>query len=140
MKSCTNIFSNMRVIYQDLSSVMIVTRRFPRNVPGPYISLYILTKPSSSVLCVVKVRDPYYLFYTTNIPFSVETLGPWSCEIVHKRSAFFTQRISLAIQRGNSAAVMGTLLGSSYLEEVFCVIGRYSFKYILKLIITGHYY
>jgi hypothetical protein len=39
-----------------------------------------------------------------------------------KAIAFLKQRISLAIQRRNLATVMGTLLGSSNLEEVSYVL------------------
>uniref|UniRef100_A0A8D8ZV44 Uncharacterized protein n=1 Tax=Cacopsylla melanoneura TaxID=428564 RepID=A0A8D8ZV44_9HEMI len=69
------------------------------------------------------------------VPFSVETLGPWceeakrfvkevgrrlvDCTGERRAAAFFSERISLSIQRGNAAAVMGTVAGGSRLEEVF---------------------
>ncbi|KAI5756045.1 hypothetical protein M8J77_021595 [Diaphorina citri] len=75
-----------------------------------------------------------YLF----VPFSVETLGPWSestktfTKEIGRRliersgdgraAAFLTQRISLAIQRGNSAAAMGTLPMGSSLDEMFYIL------------------
>lgn len=75
-----------------------------------------------------------YLF----VPFSVETLGPWSestkkfTKDIGRRliersgdrraAAFLTQRISLAIQRGNSAAAMGTLPMGSSLDEMFYIL------------------
>ncbi|KAI5735063.1 hypothetical protein M8J77_013628 [Diaphorina citri] len=75
-----------------------------------------------------------YLF----VPFLVETLGPWSegtkkfTKDIGRRliersgdgraAAFLTQRISLAIQRGNSAAAMGTLPMGSSLDEMFYIL------------------
>jgi Adenylate kinase and related kinases len=52
-----------------------------------------------------------------------------------KAAAFLTRRIFLAIQRRNSAAVVGTLLGSSNLEEVF-LCNIHSFEYIYFLLRT----
>ncbi|KAF2896372.1 hypothetical protein ILUMI_09803 [Ignelater luminosus] len=66
---------------------------------------------------------------------SVETFGPWSKEaqdLVHtigtnlnqisgdsRSKQFLTQRISLAIQRGNAACVFETLTSSTSMEEIF---------------------
>ena len=68
-------------------------------------------------------------------PFGVETLGPWGpgahtlfrelserlVEVSHDRRAgtYLAQRISIAIQRGNAASILGTLPGGSDLAEVF---------------------
>ena len=65
-------------------------------------------------------------------PFGVETLGPWgrSAQVLHKElsrrlreatgdpraGSFLAQRISIAIQRGNAACVMGTLPKGQNLE------------------------
>ncbi|KAF2904614.1 hypothetical protein ILUMI_01552 [Ignelater luminosus] len=67
--------------------------------------------------------------------FAVKTLGPWSNsarnfvnELGHtmmvgtedaRSKQFFIQRISLAIQRGNAASVMGTFPPSVAIEEIF---------------------
>ncbi|KAF2896322.1 hypothetical protein ILUMI_09853 [Ignelater luminosus] len=69
------------------------------------------------------------------LPFAVESLGPWSNsvrnfinELEHgmmmatgdaQSKQFFIQRISLAIQRGNAASVMGTFPPSAAMEEIF---------------------
>lgn len=69
------------------------------------------------------------------VPFSVETMGPW-CEDAIKfvdelgkmielktneprSKTFLKQRISMAIQKGNAAAVMGCFEPSDSMEEVF---------------------
>ena len=68
-------------------------------------------------------------------PIAVETFGSWGrqghtlvkeigqklCDITgDKRSTFYLfQRISMAIQRGNAASVLGTVPSSSNLEEIF---------------------
>lgn len=69
------------------------------------------------------------------VPFCVETFGPWGekaksffKELGEKiksacheprASSFLMQRISLAIQRGNAASVLGTLPELQQLDEVF---------------------
>lgn len=69
--------------------------------------------------------------------FAVETLGPWSNDAkwlfkelghllqtstgVPRARAFLQQRISIAIQRGNAASVLGTVPPSAGLEEVFLI-------------------
>ena len=73
------------------------------------------------------------------MPVGLETFGSWGPE-GHKlikdigkklkevtgepRSTFFlTQRISMAIQRGNSSSVQGTVLSVEGLDEIFEIIG-----------------
>ena len=68
------------------------------------------------------------------VPFAVESLGPWgdeakqlvqriSSQIKSKNSRnFITQRISLAIQRGNAASVLGTIPADTGLDEIFYFI------------------
>jgi hypothetical protein len=69
------------------------------------------------------------------VAFSLETFGPWSPDAkelfkdiskllleksgVSESPSYFQQRISIAIQRGNAASVLGTVAKSSGLEEVF---------------------
>ncbi|XP_041969242.1 uncharacterized protein LOC121726080 [Aricia agestis] len=69
------------------------------------------------------------------LPFGVETLGPWgpSAKVLFKdlsqrlvdksndprAGAYLGQRISLAIQRGNAASVIGTLPAASDLDLIF---------------------
>lgn len=65
------------------------------------------------------------------VPFSVETFGPWGSEskrlmkeislkIKNKNAhSYLIQKISLAIQRGNSASVLSTLPVGTDLEEIF---------------------
>lgn len=74
-----------------------------------------------------ELEDRGFLF----CPFAVETLGPWGDEAkslifaiskkidTKEAKSFITQRISIAIQRGNAASVLGTLPVESGLEEIF---------------------
>ena len=72
-----------------------------------------------------------YLF----TPIAIETLGSWG-QLSHglikeigqkirditgeRRSSFYLfQRISMAIQRGNAASVLGTVVSTSKLDEIF---------------------
>jgi len=69
------------------------------------------------------------------VPFAVETLRPW-CEDAKnivtalgrqitritgepRQKMYLTQRISIAIQRGNAASIMGTLPPAVPMEEMF---------------------
>jgi hypothetical protein len=72
------------------------------------------------------------------IPFAVETFGPWCNEArdfvqsVGKRlrsitgeprsTNYLRQRISIAIQRGNAASVMGSLPPTGSMEEIFYLL------------------
>jgi hypothetical protein len=40
---------------------------------------------------------------------------------VSESPSYFQQRISIAIQRGNAASILGTVAKSSGLEEIFCL-------------------
>jgi hypothetical protein len=69
------------------------------------------------------------------VPFAVETLGPFGDEAMDlvkdlgrrliessgelRSRAYLTQRISIAIQRGNAASIFATVPRSSQLTEVF---------------------
>ncbi|XP_073960116.1 uncharacterized protein [Choristoneura fumiferana] len=71
-------------------------------------------------------------------PFGVETLGPWGPEAKQlfrqissrlvdtsrdrRAGAYLAQRISLAIQRGNAASLLGTAPQSSSLEDIFYLV------------------
>lgn len=75
--------------------------------------------------------DSGYMFE----PFGMETLGPWgpgahttfkelAKRLVdatgdQKAGAYLAQRISIAVQRGNAAGLLGTLPPSSELESIF---------------------
>lgn len=75
-----------------------------------------------------------YLF----VPFAVETMGPWCDEAIRffdelaKRIAiktneprsgtFLRQRLSIAIQRGNAAAVMGTFRSNDKMDEIYYIL------------------
>ena len=68
-------------------------------------------------------------------PVAIETLGPWApmglklikevgkkiCDLTgEKRStSYLFQSISIAIQRGNAASVMGTVYNDRKLEEIY---------------------
>ena len=69
------------------------------------------------------------------VPIAVETFGAWGPEGAHliksigkkiqdltgeKRSTFFLfQSVSMAVQRGNAASVLGTLKSGEKLDEIF---------------------
>ncbi len=79
------------------------------------------------------IEDGYHF-----IPFAVETLGPWCQEAIEFTSAlgkaisnesgeprstsFLRQRISIAIQKGNAACIMGTIPSSRSMEEIFYLL------------------
>ena len=85
-----------------------------------------------------KYRDlsPNYLF----CPLGFETLGPWGPEAKNligkigkliikatgdpRSTSFLIQRISLELQRGNAASVLGTAPKSEDLNSAFEVVGR----------------
>lgn len=82
-------------------------------------------------------RHKYSVISSTYIfePFGVETLGPWGHRAHHlfreiskrlveatrdpRAGGYLAQRISLAIQRGNAASILGTLPPGEELGEVF---------------------
>ena len=51
----------------------------------------------------------------------VKEIGRKICEVTgERRSTFYLfQRISMAVQRGNAASILGTVSSSSNLEEIF---------------------
>ena len=69
------------------------------------------------------------------LPIAIETLGAWGTEGLsfiktigqkiqrltgNKRSTFFLfQSISIAVQRGNAASILGTLKPGKKLDEVY---------------------
>jgi hypothetical protein len=74
------------------------------------------------------------------VPIAIETLGPWSDDakkIINeigqkiqkitnesRSTSYLTQRISIAVQRGNAASVLGTIEDSNNdkLEEIFYIL------------------
>lgn len=80
------------------------------------------------------IIDKNYQF----LAFAVETMGPWSDEAIRfanklgdllisetgeaRAKLFFMQNISIAIQRGNAASVMGTFPSGGNLDEIFYLI------------------
>jgi hypothetical protein len=68
---------------------------------------------------------------------AVETMGPWSADmkafmrtlssrLVHasgdpRAGAYLSQRIALAVQRGNAASVMGSMPQAELLDGLFCL-------------------
>ena len=78
--------------------------------------------------------DRNYIF----VPFAVETMGPWCDEAIHffdevskkivqntnepRSKSFLRQRISMAIQRGNAAAIMGTFRTVDKMDEIFYLL------------------
>jgi hypothetical protein len=95
-------------------------------------------KSGSAALSAEKLKHGKYCTIKENhnfVAFSLETFGPWSPDAkelfkdiskflleksgVSESPSYFQQRISIAIQRGNAASVLGTVAKSSGLEEVF---------------------
>ena len=80
------------------------------------------------------ITDQNYFF----VPFAVETLGPWCDDAIDlvnslgnrinlitgepNSKLYLKQRISLAIQRGNAASVMGAFLPQFTMEEIFYIL------------------
>lgn len=88
-----------------------------------------------------KKRNKYKSIIDKNyefIAFAVETMGPWSEEAINfanklgerlinetgeqRAKLFFMQNISIALQRGNAASVMGTFPSDEGLNEIFFII------------------
>ena len=93
---------------------------------------------SSAAISAVNTKRAKYRELMDNynfIVFAVETLGPWCPEAKalvqeigkkleeitgdSRATNFLKQRISIAIQRGNAASVMGTFPQSQDLHEIF---------------------
>jgi hypothetical protein len=88
---------------------------------------------------VVRVKENTYAPLLSQnyhfVPFAVETMGPWCKEAkvffnelaknislkTHepRSKSFLQQKISMAIQKGNAASVMGTFLETEKMEEIF---------------------
>jgi len=94
--------------------------------------------PGSAADKAEKAKNALYEELTSDYiftPIAVETMGSWVKEshsfikeigsklgdiTGNKKSTFYLfQRISMAIQRGNAASVLGTIGSSSQLEEIF---------------------
>ena len=52
------------------------------------------------------------LFWKTN----------WKCDMIRISTSYLTQRISLAIQRGNAASILGAIPQTRGLEEIFYIL------------------
>lgn len=79
------------------------------------------------------INQNYYF-----VPFAVETMGPWCADALHffdilsrkialktnepRSKSFLKQRISMAIQRGNAASVMGTFRDCDKMNEIFYLL------------------
>ena len=81
-------------------------------------------------------RDKYAELATSNdfVPIAVETMGAWGADALAltaelggriaaltgepRSTSFLRQRLDIAIQRGNAAAVRGTLPGANHLGGV----------------------
>jgi len=89
----------------------------------------------------VNKRNKYQLITSQNyyfVAFAVETLGVWGDETTSfvetlgntiniitgepRSKLYLKQRISLAIQRGNAACIMGTFLPHRSMEEIFYIL------------------
>ena len=72
------------------------------------------------------------------VPVAFETFGPWGNQAKaflstigrkitdhtgeKRASAFLFQRLSIAIQRGNAASILGTIPKSAALDEIFLLV------------------
>jgi hypothetical protein len=64
---------------------------------------------NSQLYFILSAMDGFLYYYKTQLEKSGVSESP----------SYFQQRISIAIQRGNAASVLGTVAKSSGLEEVF---------------------
>ena len=106
----------------------------PSHLPGTAV------KVGSAATSAENAKRHKYVDLSTDyifVPFGVETLGPWGpdalslyrelserlVEVSHDRNAgvYLAQRISLAIQRGNAASMLGTLPTGGDLAQIFCL-------------------
>ena len=65
----------------------------------------------------------------------IKEIGQKLCDITgDKRSTFYLfQRISMAVQRGNAASILGTVSSSSDLDEIFYLLSYYLFQFVYTL-------
>ncbi|XP_061706794.1 uncharacterized protein LOC133517478 [Cydia pomonella] len=97
-------------------------------------------KPGTAVDQAQTAKRRKYAFLSNEYEFAalaMETLGPWSSDTKnfvrevsvrligisgdHRAGAFFAQRLSLAVQRGNAASVLATMPEGSDLGEIFYI-------------------
>lgn len=80
------------------------------------------------------IIDDHYYF----VPFAVETFGPWCKEALSfvtelgkrveeatgeiRSTQYLRQRVSVAIQKGNAASVMGTIPTSASMPEIYYLL------------------
>lgn len=95
-------------------------------------------KPGSAAEQAQTIKCRKYAFLSNNYIFAalaIETLGPWSSDTKkfvkevsdklfgvsgdHRAGTFFAQRLSLAVQRGNAASVLGTMPQVGDLQGIF---------------------
>jgi hypothetical protein len=80
-------------------------------------------KSAANLAAILKKRkykslsDNYFF-----VAFAVETLGPWNTTGIPQAKTYLKQRISIAIQRGNAASVIGTVPLSSTFKELFYLL------------------
>ena len=99
----------------------------PDTLAPSHVNQTSLAAEAAAVAAENKKRAEYVDLSTANrfVPFAIETLGVWgpdayslSSEIgsrisaitgERRSTAFFRKRLGIAIQRGNAAAILGTL-------------------------------
>lgn len=57
------------------------------------------------------------------VPFAVETMGAWGTDAIkffnQRTKSFLIQKISVTIQKTNAASVMGMLIVTEKMKEIF---------------------
>lgn len=113
------------------------------------------TTPGAAASQAEAHKNKLYAEFSQNyhfIPIAIETSGVWGpigLKFIHElgrrikantgepRSTFYLiQRISLAIQRGNSASILGAIPKQSALSEVFYLLSDKSCNYHCKDIVN----
>lgn len=96
---------------------------------------------SAAEIAAKKKHNKYKALKEKNfliIPFAVETMGPWCKEAIaftdklgdlmtlatgeSRSKEFFKKNISIAIQRGNAASIMGSYPPRDRFNEVFYIL------------------
>ncbi|XP_061709915.1 uncharacterized protein LOC133519817 isoform X2 [Cydia pomonella] len=97
-------------------------------------------KPGTAADQAQTLKRRKYAFLTDQYEFAalaIETLGPWSSDTKqfmkevsvrligvsgdHRAGSFFAQRLSLAVQRGNAASILGSIPEAGSFGEVFYI-------------------
>jgi hypothetical protein len=135
-------FENQNISLREGISKLDGTLNSLKSTPGEFgsrlqqkINLVLAKNPNLHIVKQISLGIFENQQLKSKYAFSLETFGPWSPDAkelfkdiskllleksgVSESPSYFQQRISIAVQRGNAASVLGTVAKSSGLEEVF---------------------